>query len=243
MKTWAIVTLAVLSGIGGGVAGSLATTAFGSATTPKPEARKTERAKDPAETEAQAGLAERIEDLQGQIARLRQQQNARSTLQKYAKQLAADDNDSDASAKMAPPSVMDAEDPGFELAVRTVMDRVQWERDEERKVTRAQRRQQRVSRQVDWYTDQLGLDGGQKQRLEEVLEQQMEKFRDLRDRDGGPPLRRSEWREQVSKIRQDTVKQLAEVLNSSQLDNYQKLVEEEGWGPGRGRGRRGGGGG
>src|SRR5690606_13365353 len=103
--------------------------------------------------------------------------------------------------------VVDAEDPTFELAVRTVLDRVDWEREEERQVIQTKRREERAQRQTELLTERLQLNGSQQQDVQRILNEQMDAFRKLRgDSSDGTqrPTTRSEWRARIDHIRAET---------------------------------------
>ncbi len=184
-------------------------------------------------------LETRLAELEGQLASLRRSQQAREALTKFAESMT--DDESDAPKQKKPSGVVDEADPVFELAVRSVMDRVEWEKDEEEKAVRQQRRTERASRQTALLTERLKLSEEQAQEVSAVLTSQMDRFRGLRDRDGesgdSRPATRSEWRERIETIRKETEQELAKVLSEEQMAAYQSYAEEEGIG-GRGFGRR-----
>jgi hypothetical protein len=129
----------------------------------------------------------------------------------------------------------DPEDPEFELAVRTIVDRANEQREQEREDVRDERRQERVARRVDELTEKLGLDDDQVDKVETILLEQFEAFSELRSGDERP-VTRTEWRERRQAIRGETNNKLGEVLDETQLSSYAKLQEEEG--NGRRRRRR-----
>lgn len=176
--------------------------------------------------EASSGDAERVAALERKVATLQRQIATRQRLEAYAEQLRDGEGGATRDAD-APPA--DPEDPVFELAVRNVIDKANYERERERDVRREERREERVLRQVDYLADKLGLDDTQVARVEEVLTLQTEAFAELRDSDERPVTRR-EWREQARAIRDETTSKLAEVLSEEQMAGYAKLQEEEGFG-------------
>lgn len=236
------------------MAGAATTLAF--ASSPKdteggkarPAKSEHEEARD---TEGDA-VAYRLDRLEADIRALRKQNQSTDALRKYAKALnqggtgkptGADGDDGDAAAAAQPDAVVDAEDPSFELAVRTVLDRVDWEREEEQRVTQTKRREERAQRQTELLAERLKLNGPQTQKVQQILTQQMDKFRALREGDDSNtprPTTRSEWRARIETIRTDTERKLSEVLDDEQMSSYRTFVEEEGFGPSGGRGRRGG---
>ncbi len=189
-------------------------------------------------------LALRLDRLEGELRLLRKQNQSTDALRQYARVLKKSDAQDDAGAQSdgnEPAPAVDAEDPTFELAVRTVLDRVDWERQEERRVTQTKRREERAKRQSELLSERLQLSAPQSQKVQDILTRQMEAFRKLRDgeTDGGRPATRSEWRARIESIRTDTEHQLGEVLDDAQMDSYRKFVDEEGFaGRGRGGGQR-----
>lgn len=201
-------------------------------------------AKDDAFTREGSALEKRLEALEGQISTLRRQQVARTQLQKYAEALQDDAGDSAPKANKPMSGVVDGEDPVFEMAVRSVMDRVDWEKDEERRTVRENRQVERARRQTDLLTERLGLDAEQSQAVATALSRQMQRFRALRDADDDSavsrPVTRQEWRERIGEIRQQTEDALREILSEEQMRKYVEVAEEEGIGArGFGRGRGG----
>lgn len=230
-----------LSAIFGGAVSGLAVTRLGA----EPQAQPA-RAKK-ASPDGAAELERRLAQLEGQLSTLRRQQQARTQLRKYAEALQEDVDD---AADQAPPKgntpisgVVDGEDPVFEMAVRSVMDRVDWEKDEERKTARANRSAERAQRQTELLTQRLSLDSQQSAAVAAALGQQMERFRALRDADDDSeprPVTREEWRQRIGDIRQQTEATLTKLLSEEQMRRYVEIAEEEGIGTrGFGGGRRG----
>lgn len=222
---------------GGAAGGGVAFAVAGSAAPPAPGHAVT------ASSSASAGedVAARIDDLEAALRALRKKSAAAQALREYAGALSRGESDGGARGSIVS-GVVDAEDPVFELAVRGVMDAIEWEREEERRVTRAARRSERARRQAEAYARELGLTPAQQKKLEEALISQLEAFRTLREPpDGGArPAGRREWRAALAKIRSDTEAKLAGVLDEKQLAAYRALRDEEesGWGgaaPGRSR--------
>jgi len=192
-------------------------------------------------------MAFRIDRLENELRSFKKQRQSTEALRQYAQALdkPGDKNagaDRDPSAGDSPEPVVDAEDPSFELAVRTVLDRVDGEREEERKVSETKRREERAQRQTELLSQRLKLTPAQTQKVEQILVEQMDTFRKLReggDGDAPRPSSRSEWRARVETIRTETERKLSEVLNDDQLTGYRAFVDEEGFGPRGGRGRFG----
>lgn len=198
---------------------------------PQKEERRTpssELAEDVGELEA------RLAELEDRVASVQNQARSRQALEQVARALAEGEDPEAEKPKSAMRGVVDAEDPVFELAVRSVMDRMEWEKDEERRVNRARRQSERTERQTSLLQQRLQLNDPQSQAVTRALGKQMEQFRALRGGDGAeerPRLTRTEWRERATEIRKQTESELAEVLNDEQLRGYRTFVEDEGLGP------------
>ena len=198
------------------------------------------------EDESQA-MAFRMDRLENELRALKKQRQSTEALRQYAQALDKPGGkhggaERDPSAGDSTEPVVDAEDPSFELAVRTVLDRVDGEREEERKVTETKRREERAQRQTELISQRLKLTPAQTQKVEQILVEQMDTFRKLREGDdsGAPrPSNRTEWRARVETIRTETERKLSGVLNEEQLTGYRAFVDEEGFGPRGGRGRSG----
>ena len=180
-------------------------------------------------------LEARVDQLARELSGLRQQRAAERRLVQFADSLrrgeGADGTDEDAAQASA---LSRGDDPQFELAVRQVLDRIDWEREEEQKLVSAQRQEQRAQRQSHLIAERLELAPHQREQLAQVLARQMQAFRALRDPPTGEerPATRSEWAERMQGIRADTEAALAQFLSEQQLEQYRKFSEEEGFGPG-----------
>jgi phage shock protein A len=215
-----------------------------------PEPAKPARAKVEKPTTSRSeltALQTKLAEVEGRLDTLQRQQQSRKALEQYARQL-SDDGAGGAKSKSAKgpiPSSVDAEDPVFELAVRSVLDRVDWERDEEQRLVRAQRRSEQANRQTELLTERLSLTPDQAKRVAQALTEQMDRFRALREGNGENgdgqkrPATRSEWRERVDGIRDETEKNLSGILDDRQLEGYRAFVENEGFAGPSGLGRRG----
>lgn len=230
--------LLVIAALVGGAAGAGATWALSkkpeSAAKLKADTSRAGRAQD---DEAEA-LAYRLDRLENDLRALRKQSQSTEALRKYAATLDKNGKEGNSSAGDAPEPVVDAEDPSFELAVRSVLDRVDWEREEERKVTESKRREERALRQTELLTQRLKLTPAQTQKVQQILVDQMNTFRRLREGDDGGPPRpstRDEWRSRVEAIRTETEQKLAQILDNEQMTSYRDFVDEEGFGPRAGR--------
>lgn len=232
------------SALVGGLVGGIVASSMGAAPPPKTdqEKPKTESSESSdLDPRAVTRLETRLAELEGRVSALRRQREAVASLKDYAKAMAEGDTEATGTKQPSAPGVVDAEDPVFELAVRSVMDRVEWEKDEEKKVTRAQRRSERTQRHAELLTERLALSDEQAKAVGAALNKQMETFRKLREEgENGEeerPATRAEWRERVGKIRSQTERELGEILDEEQMKGYRAFAEEEGVGPG-GWGRR-----
>jgi len=241
--------LVVVAALVGGAAGAGATWALSrdSGASAKGAARGGEKPSQArARDDEDEAMAFRMDRLENELRALRKQRQSTEALRQYAQALDKP-GDKDAGVERAPGAgapepVVDAEDPSFELAGRTVLDHVDWEREEERKVTETKRREERAQRQTELLSERLKLTPAQTQKVQQILVEQMDTFRKLREGDDGDaarPSSRSEWRSRVETIRTETERKLGQVLNEEQLTGYRAFVDEEGFGPRGGRGRSG----
>lgn len=185
---------------------------------------------DPAQPGPDAPLSDRVAALEGQVARLKRENNAISALKAYGSALAANRRAPDAGA--APGSPVD--DPVFQAAVEDIIDRTQQER-------RQQRTQRFVQRVNDRLTQELKLDAAQQQKVAQAIQDYMQKVRDMwqnRDADGG--LDRTARRQQMQKLRDDARAKIQGTLRSDQADKFQSMDRVLPFGGRGGRGRGGG---
>ncbi len=232
-----ILHLALASLIGGAVgggavglmmkqpSGSPKTTASAEPSAPSGEEGSTEEPSDDPNA--------RVRALEREVAKLKRKSAAAQALAQYAKGISAEEDGGGAATPFIHP-----EDPVFELSVRSVLDKVDQERRDERQQRRTARAQERVKRQTELLTERLKLTPDQVAEVGKILMDRVERFRALRNLDGGArPVTRREWREQARIVQKKTDEQLAEVLDETQMKGYQAFQEEEGFGRGRGRGR------
>jgi hypothetical protein len=224
----------VIAGLLGGAVGG---TAVGFVMKPTAKAKTTASAEAaPADEQAPASAtpkddAERLRALEREVAQLKRRSAAAQALAQYAKGISAQDGDGGAAVPFIHP-----EDPVFELSVRSVLDKVDQERDDERRERRTQRQRESVKRQTELLTERLKLNPSQVAQVEKILRERTERFRAMRDGDAGTrPSTRGEWRQQMRAAQKETDQKFKDVLSESQLKDYQTFQEEEG----RGGGRRG----
>lgn len=245
-------TTLLLSSLGsavlGGLLGGTVVATMASDSSPQERGSRSARAEARSAGEEERdvlALEAKLAAMEGRLESLQRQQRSRQALEQYARQLSQSENGKAPDAEGNQPAnsgTVQAEDPVFELAVRTVLDRVDWEREEEERLVRAQRRSERAERQTELLTERLGLTEEQTERVAAALTAQMDRFRALRDRDdasgGRGPATRTEWRQRAGEIREQTEKELSEVLDENQMQGYRAFVEDEGFGGPMGVGRR-----
>jgi hypothetical protein len=232
---WVLVSACAVSAVVGGLASGWLLADGKIDAEAEPRAKTKTKAEQRAEPRVDVdGLRARLDELEGRLSTLQRQQQARVKLQKYADSLAEGEEGETAVKPTPAGGVIDGEDPTFELAVRSVMDRAEWEKDEEQKVVRTQRRNERVTRQTELLRERLRLSDEQTQAVSAILVKQMESFRALRggddDSQGPRPATRSEWREKIGAIRQQSDDELAKHLSEGQMRDYRSFAEEEGIG-------------
>lgn len=229
-KTWWALGL-LGSSLSGALAGSAATLWLSRAPVAANEAQRPPSPSKPAPRAPTLDVSDvesRVTELEDRLEALQAQERSRRSLQKYAEAVAADAKEDQGEGQQRPKAagVVDAEDPAFELAVRSVLDQVDWEKDEERKVVRQQRQSERARRQVQMYTERLQLSSEQQQAVASALAEQMDKFRALNDDESAAPLTRAERRERGAQIRTQTEQALSVVLTPEQLSAYRAIAEE-----------------
>lgn len=238
------VSLAIAAVVGGAV-GGLAVGLVMRTSEPEPSRSSQRIREEPSVTaDDDEQLESRVQRLEAQLGEMQRRSAAASALADYAKVLAANQEPSaDAGRGLNP--VIDGEDPVFELAVRSVVDKLETERHNARRAEREQRQVEQAQRQADFFAERLRLNSSERARMEQIIVDQMRAFQNLwrGDADAGQerPRSRDEWRERVNAIRQDTEQKLSGVLSSEQMEEYKKLVAQEGFGgPGPGPGPGGG---
>jgi hypothetical protein len=207
--------LAAAGLLGGAVAG---VTVWKPAPAPPPaEARAVEAPPAPVPGEA---LAARVERLEGHVRRLGRELAQKSEVSGYE-----GGGDDEGAAREV---TLSAADPRFQRAVRAVIEQAALERDEIEKDRRSEQRESLIGRQVERLGEKVALSEAQATEVEQILLGQFDRFRALRDADDRPTSPK-EWRERMAAIRDETHKQLAEVLSAEQLAAYDAMLEEEGW--------------
>ncbi len=129
---------------------------------------------------------------------------------------------------------LNAADPKFQTAVRSVIDKAKWEAEQVEQDKRDERRDIRITRQVDALATELNLSDEQAEQVESVYLSRAETLRSLRDGDNRP-ITGADWRTQFTQVQAETRKKLAAVLDQEQLASYDRFQEQQGFGPWSGR--------
>lgn len=231
-----LVTVGVVAGAAGGALGAFAASRGASPAASASAARSA--------PELDVDLDERFESLDRRLDVLERRRSAERSLSAHASAMAA--GEPPPAGEAATPFDGGTASPAFVAAVRTAVDQIEWEREEERRVRRTERAQQRVTTFLTALEQRVALRPDQKEKVRKILEEraaEMERMWSERrsgssgaDAGAGGGGRRRALREQ-------TEKQLAEVLDESQMKAYREVQSEQRWGRGGGRGEGRGGGG
>ncbi|MCC6213378.1 MAG: hypothetical protein IT376_00795 [Polyangiaceae bacterium] len=220
----------VLAGAAGGAVGALATRG---AASPAGSASASRPAPD-----LDVDLDERFDSLDRRLDALERRRAAERTLAAHASAMAADDPPP-AGGGAAVPFDGGTSSPAFVAAVRSAVDQIEWEREEERRVRRTERGQQRVETFLTTLEQRVALRPDQKEKVRKILEDraaEMERMWSER-RSGGPAGDAGAgFGDRRRTLRDQTEKQLGEVLDESQMKAYREVQSESRWGRGGGRG-------
>lgn len=226
-----LVTVVVAALVGGVAGGAVATFAGGPSGKEKENDARGEASKDErrrsverADEEPEDGNPDRISRVEKRLRVLERRSAAATELRRYAETLAADDGDG--GAPKAPSATVDADDPVFELAVRSVVDRWDEDRRENQRSEWRERGQRMQARQVDNLQRKLTLTDDQKEKIAAIVRAYSERSRGLWEADAGRPVTPAEWREATEKIRSESEGELKGVLDVEQQRAYEALVEE-----------------
>jgi hypothetical protein len=172
------------------------------------------------------GSASASEDLEARIQKLERRGAAAQALGEYAKAVANRTADGGPGSQ---PQLINPENPVFELAVRGVVEKLEWEKGEEQRVERDNRRLERAEQITTHLAQKLSLNPNQRSQVSQVVVESMNAFRELRNPTDGSsgPSSRSEWRARTGKIRETTDAKLAQILNPAQLGTYRDLLEND----------------
>lgn len=164
------------------------------------------------------------DDVDARLARLEQRSAAAQALGEVARAMSAGKD-----AGSFAPGDAKADNPVFELAVRGVLDKVEWEKNEERKVEQQNQRAERAQHMSDYLAQKLTLSNDQKSSVQQIFSDSMDALRNLRDPpDGGrPPQSREEWRQAMDSIRTQADQRMNAVLTPAQMQSYQALQQND----------------
>jgi hypothetical protein len=168
----------------------------------------------------------RIQRLERLVKLLQQRQAAQAQLDaKETRPRASDGPDDEGEPNRV---TLNAADPRFEQAVRTIIDKAQGEQEEKHTDRREDRRDKRVTRKVDYLVDKLELSTEQQEKVDTIFFTQAEAMRALFGGDDRP-VTRKQFRERMAAVREETKKRLLEVLSASQKTSYEQLEQDEGF--------------
>jgi enoyl-CoA hydratase/carnithine racemase len=172
------------------------------------------------------GSAGNSDEVDARLARLERRSAAAQALGEAARAMQA--RGAGGAGPFVPGDVK-ADNPVFELAVRSVLDKVEWEKSEERKVEQQNQRVERVQHMSDYLAQKLSLSNDQKSNVQQIFSDSMDAFRNLRDPpDGGrAPQSRDEWRQAMDSIRTQADQKMASVLTPAQMQSYQALQQND----------------
>jgi hypothetical protein len=205
----------------GGISGGALVWALVAHGTPRTRAgASAEIASEAAPAQSAADDADNVET---RIARLERRNASAQALGEAVRSMNAGD------AQPFAPSAVKADNPVFELAVRSVLEEVEWEKTEERKAEQQNRRAERAAHMAEYLTQKLSLTSDQKSNVEKIFAESMTAFRNLRESpDGGrSPESRQEWRKAAEQVRTQTEQRLGQVLTPAQLQSYQALQNDD----------------
>jgi hypothetical protein len=194
-----------------------------------------------AASEQVSDLDARLTELEDRVSALSGQLRVRQTLEKQARAIAQAETSSKTSGVAPAALPAGAEDPAFQLAVRSVLDEVEWEKDQQQEAEREQRQSARVERQAARLKEQLKLNPEQAAEVSTILTEQAEQLRALRvqRRERAEPPTRQERQQQFAELRRQTEERLRQTLTPEQFASYEKMAEEDGFGFDFGGRRRG----
>jgi hypothetical protein len=170
---------------------------------------------------------EPLEEIEARLLKLERRSAAAQALGDYAKALATGQHDAGVAAEAQGP--VNPDNPVFELAVRSVVDKVEWEKREEERVERQNRRLERAEIMSSRLAQKLALNGDQRARVTQVFVEAMEALRNLRapSDPNAPAPPRGDWRTRSQEIRKQSDAKLREILDQGQFTAYQDLVEKD----------------
>lgn len=234
MSSRAIVWHTAIAGVVGGVVGGGLVAAWEEATAPEsaPEPRVEVSAEPPSSEPGGPAMAPPAEGTQQRIARM--EAELKTLRRRMTEQARIEGTREGGDAGEGERVTLNASDPAFKHAVRTVLDQARDEQERERLDRREDQHEEMVLRQVDELIDELKLDDAQADQLDTILRDQGLRFRELF---GGEnrPVTQKEWRDSFEEVRKQTRERLANVLDDKQLEGYDRHQAQAWGGPGGAR--------
>jgi hypothetical protein len=173
--------------------------------------------------------AERIAQLERRIGVLERRRTAGDALAAYGQALAQEESAGTPPAARASAggAAPEAPNPGFELAVRSVLERMEEERELERESNRAQGQQRRAAEIANTLSTELALLPAQKLKVEQLFSEHFAALRKLGDRRASDrPATRQERRDRMRQLNEQLETKLSGVLDGKQLGQFRERREE-----------------
>lgn len=246
-----IIALAAIAGLVGGAAGSFALNSLTAPTTSadantSPVALNPVGSGDSAELETEVAALRRENDeltlrmvaLESRSSRTAQPVD---TDDAYAADLAGMQEQL-AELARALENPQSAQSAGLRDLVATTLGDVREQEEADQRAEREQREVDRIVERMDRYAQDLGLDGVQKQSMQDTLLSESTKRNELFTSMRSGDVPREQVREAFGEIRETTQATLSNILTGTQLEQYNEMSNDR-WGGGGGGGGRGGRGG
>jgi hypothetical protein len=175
--------------------------------------------------------AERIAQLERRIGVLERRRAAGDALTAYGQALAREENAGTPPAARASAggatAAAEAPNQGFELAVRSVLERIEEERELERESNRAERQQRRAAEIANTLSTELALLPAQKLKVEQLLSEHFAALQKLGDRRASDrPATQKERRDRMRQLSEQLETKLSGVLDGKQLGQFRERREE-----------------
>jgi hypothetical protein len=173
---------------------------------------------------------ERIAQLERRLGALERRRAAGDALAAYGQALAREENAGAPAAgrpSAGAPAPAEAPNPGFEIAVRSVLERVEEERELERESNRAERQQRRAAEIAATLTTELALLPAQKLKIEQIVSEHFAALQKLGDRrTADRPASRQERRDRMRQLNEQLETKLSGVLDGKQMTQFRERREE-----------------
>lgn len=170
----------------------------------------------------------RVAQLERRLGVLERRRTGGDALAAYGQALARDEQQGAArSSDGGGTATTEAANPAFELAVRSVLERIEEERDLERESNRAERQQRRAAEIVNSLSQEVVLLPAQKLKVEQLLNEHFAGLRKLGDRQAPDrPATRQERRDRMRQLNEQLETKLSGVLDGKQLNQFRERREE-----------------